>query len=137
MRYFNLIIIYFNMKNEEIKYVGYQLIVLLLTILAGFVSFFLTYNQKRSLQGKKTLVPPKTLLTISIANRILFLITGSLFLLINFKLYEISKRENENLRTYELQIIASILVVISEIIALYVTSTSTTNQVSDVENPNI
>jgi len=125
------------MKNEEIKYVGYQLIVLLLTILAGFVSFFLTYNQKRSLQGKKTLVPPKTLLTISIANRILFLITGSLFLLINFKLYEISKRENENLRTYELQIIASILVVISEIIALYVTSTSTTNQVSDVENPNI
>ena len=137
MRYFNLNIIYFNMKNEEIKYVGYQLIVLLLTILAGFVSFFLTYNQKRSLQGKKTLVPPKTLLTISIANRILFLITGSLFLLINFKLYEISKRENENLRTYELQIIASILVVISEIIALYVTSTSTTNQVSDVENPNI
>ena len=125
------------MKNEEIKYVGYQLIVLLLTILAGFVSFFLTYNQKRSLQRKKTLVPPKTLLTISIANRILFLITGSLFLLINFKLYEISKRENENLRTYELQIIASILVVISEIIALYVTSTSTTNQVSDVENPNI
>ena len=70
-------------------------------------------------------------------NRILFLITGCLFLLINFKLYEISKYENENLKTYELQIIASILVVISEIIALYVTSTSKTNQVSDIENPNI
>ena len=125
------------MKNEEIKYVGYQLIVLLLTILAGCVSFFITYNQRRALQGKKRLVSPKNLFLISFINRIVFLITGSLFLLVNFKLYEISKRENENLRTYELQIIASVLVVISEIIALYVSSKSTTGQVSDVENPNI
>ena len=125
------------MKKEEIKYVNYQLIVITLTILAGCVSFFLTLNQKLSLEKKKMFVNNKTLLTISLMNRILFLITGCLFLLINFKLYEISKYENENLKTYELQIIASILVVISEIIALYVTSTSKTNQVSDIENPNI
>ena len=125
------------MKNEEIKYVSYQLIVLLITILAGCVSFFITYNQKRALQGKKRLVSPQNLFFISFINRIIFLLTGVLFLLINFKLYEISKRENENLKTYELQIIASILVVISELIALYVTSKSTTGQVSDVENPNI
>lgn len=125
------------MKNEEIKYVNYQLIVLLITILAGGVSLFITYNQKRDLQGKKKLVSPKNLLLITLLNRIIFLVTGSLFLLINFKLYEISKRENEDLKTYELQIIASILVVISELIALYVTSKSTTEQVSDVENPNI
>ena len=137
MTYFKIFNIYFNMKNEEIKYVGYQLIVLLLTILAGCVSFFITYNQRRALQGKKRLVSPKNLFLISFINRIVFLITGSLFLLVNFKLYEISKRENENLRTYELQIIASVLVVISEIIALYVSSKSTTGQVSDVENPNI
>ena len=125
------------MKKEEIKYVNYQLIVLALTILAGCVSFFITYNQKRALEKKKALINKKTLLTISLMNRILFLITGSLFLLINLKLYEISKYENEDLKTYELQIIASILVVISEIIALYVTSTSSTNNVSDIENPNI
>ena len=35
-------------------------------------------------------------------NRILFLITGSLFLLINLKLYEISKYENEDLRDIDL-----------------------------------
>lgn len=125
------------MKKEEIKYVNYQLIVIALTILAGCVSFFITYNQKRALEKKKTLINKKTLLTVSLMNRILFLITGSLFLLINLKLYEISKYENEDLKTYELQIIASILVVISEIIALYVTSTSSTNNVSDIENPNI
>ena len=125
------------MKKEEIKYVNYQLIVLALTILAGCVSFFITYNQKRALEKKKTLISNKSLLTISLMNRILFLITGSLFLLINIKLYEISKYENEDLKTYELQIIASILVVASEAIALYVTSTSTTNKVSDIENPNI
>lgn len=125
------------MKKEEIKYVNYQLIVLALTILAGCVSFFITYNQKRALEKKKPLINNKALLTVSLMNRILFLITGSLFLLINIKLYEISKYENEDLKTYELQIIASILVVASEVIALYVTSRSTTNKVSDIENPNI
>lgn len=125
------------MKKEEIKYVNYQLIVLSLTILAGCVSFFITYNQKRALEKKKPLINNKALLTVSLMNRILFLITGSLFLLINIKLYEISKYENEDLKTYELQIIASILVVASEVIALYVASTSTTNKVSDIENPNI
>lgn len=125
------------MKKEEIKYVNYQLIVLALTILAGCVSFFITYNQKRALEKKKPLINNKALLTVSLMNRILFLITGSLFLLINIKLYEISKYENEDLKTYELQIIASILVVVSEVIALYVASTSTTNKVSDIENPNI
>lgn len=125
------------MKKEEIKYINYQLIVLALTILAGCVSFFITYNQKRALEKKKPLINNKALLTVSLMNRILFLITGSLFLLINIKLYEISKYENEDLKTYELQIIASILVVASEVIALYVASTSTTNKVSDIENPNI
>lgn len=122
------------MKKEESKYINYQLIVLVLTILAGFVSLFLTYNQKLNLEHKKSLVPKKNLLLISYLNRVLFLLTGILFLLINIKLYEISKRENENLKPYELQIIASILVVASEIIALYVTSKSNT---ADIENPNI
>lgn len=122
------------MKKEESKYINYQLIVLVLTILAGFVSLFLTYNQKLNLEHKKSLVPKKNLLLISYLNRVLFLLTGILFLLINIKLYEISKRENENLKPYELQIIASILVVASEIITLYVTSKSNT---ADIENPNI
>lgn len=122
------------MKKEESKYINYQLIVLVLTILAGFVSLFLTYNQKLNLEHKKSVVPKKNLLLISYLNRVLFLLTGILFLLINIKLYEISKRENENLKPYELQIIASILVVASEIIALYVTSKSNT---ADIENPNI
>ncbi len=122
------------MKKEESKYINYQLIVLVLTILAGFVSLFLTYNQKLNLEHKKSLLPKKNLLLISYLNRVLFLLTGILFLLINIKLYEISKRENENLKPYELQIIASILVVASEIIALYVTSKSNT---ADIENPNI
>ncbi len=122
------------MKKEESKYINYQLIVLVLTILAGFVSLFLTYNQKLNLEHKKSLVPKKNLLLISYLNRVLFLLTGILFLLINIKLYEISKRENENLKPYELQIIASILVVASEIIALYVTSKSNT---ADIENPNM
>ena len=54
------------MKKEEIKYVNYQLIVLALTILAGCVSFFITYNQKRALEKKKPLIKNKALLTVSL-----------------------------------------------------------------------
>ena len=43
--------------------------------------------------------------------------------------------KNENLKPYELQLIASTLVVISGIIALYVVSLSNTETIADVENP--
>ena len=125
------------MKNEELKYVNYQLIVIFITILAGFISLFITYNQKRALQKKPQIIESKTLFIITLINRFILFITGTLFLLINIKLYEISKQENENLKTYELQIIASILIVISQLIAIYVTTKSSKGQISNVENPNI
>lgn len=125
------------MKNEELKYVNYQLIVIFITILAEFISLFITYNQKRALQKKPKIIEPKTLFIITLINCFIFFITGTLFLLINIKLYEISKQENENLKTYELQIIASILTVISQLIAIYVTTKSSKGQISDIENPNI
>ena len=125
------------MKNEELKYVNYQLIVIFITILAGFISLFITYNQKRALQKKPQIIESKTLFIITLINRFILFITGTLFLLINIKLYEISKQENENLKTYELQIIASILIVISQLIAIYVTTKSSKGQISNIENPNI
>ena len=43
--------------------------------------------------------------------------------------------EGENLKSYILQICASLFAVISGLIALYVVSLSTTETISDVENP--
>lgn len=125
------------MKNEEIKYINYQLIGLVLTIITTVVALLLTYNQKLSLQKRKKIFKSVQALNITKINRIVILLIGILFLYINYRLYKISKEEGEDLKSYELQIIASILVVISGIIALYVVSLSSTETLADVENPNI
>ena len=51
------------------------------------------------------------------------------------KLYNLSKDEGEDLKSYILQIVASVLAVISGLIALYVVGLSTTENIVDVENP--
>lgn len=125
------------MKNEEIKYMNYQMIAIGLSILAGVVSLIITYNQKLGLQKRKKILSSETTLLVTYINRIIFLITGSIFLYINYKLYEIAKIKNDRMRNSQLQLIASVLVVISELIALYVTSTSNTDSIIAVENPQI
>lgn len=125
------------MKNEEIKYIDYQIYILLISIVTTIVAIIITYNQKLSLQKKKKLFNAKEAYNITKYNRIIILITGILFLYINYKLYKLSEEEGEDLTSYKLQIIASIFVVISELIALYVITLSTTENISDVENPNI
>ena len=125
------------MKNEEIKYINYQLIGLGITLFTTVIAILITYNQKLSMEKKKKLLNSNQALNLTKFNRITILIVSILFLYINYRLYQISKQEGENLKSYKLQISASTLVVIASIIALYVVSLSTTETLSDVENPNI
>ena len=123
------------MKKEEIKAIDIQLYAITFLIISGIISFLITYNQKLNLEKKKTIFNSKDSLKITKFNRILSLIIALVFLGVNIKLYDISKEEGEDLKSYILQIIASILVVISGIIALYVVTLSETENISDVENP--
>ena len=125
------------MKEEEIKYINYQLIGLGLTLVTTIVAFLITYNQKLQLKNKKELFNSKKALKITKINRTTILLIGILFLYINYKLYKISKEEGENLKSYKLQITASSLTTISAIIALYVVFLSNTETIADVENPTI
>ena len=125
------------MKDEEIKYINYQLIGLGLTIVTTIVAILITYNQKLHLEGKKELFNSNKSLKITKINRTTILLIGILFLYINYKLYKISKEEGENLKSYKLQITASSLTTISAIIALYVVYLSNTETIADVENPTI
>ena len=122
-------------KNEEINILDIQLIAIAITVFTAIVSFIITYNQKLELQDKKTLFTPKESLKITLFNRKLILILSFVFLFVNYSLLRISKEEGEDLKPYNLQILASILVIASGIIALYVVSLSTIEDVSDVENP--
>lgn len=122
-------------KEEEIKAIDIQLIAISFLVISSIISFFITYNQKLNLEKRKTIFNSKDSLKITKFNRILALILSLVFLGVNIKLYDLSKKEGEDLKSYTLQIIASILVVISGIIALYVVTLSETETISDVENP--
>lgn len=123
------------MNSKEEEYINIQIYALIFTLVSVIISLLLTYNQKLQIQNKETLFDSKKTFKITKFNRILILILGLVFLYINYKLYEISKKEGENLKPYELQIFASILTVITASITLYVVSLSNKGDVADIENP--
>lgn len=123
-------------NKEEINILNIQLITSLIVIITVAVSLILTYNQKLNLQNKKTIFNKKQTHNISYINRLIILITAITFLIINYKLYQISKKEGEDLLVYYLQITASILTTIAAIIVFYVVSIEPSgDQISDIENP--
>lgn len=123
------------MKKEEIKTLNLQIFGLVASGITLLFSILLTYNQKLKLEKKKTILNAVNTLTLSYITRILTVAIAILFLYVNYKLYDLSKKENEDLKSYTLQIIASYLSIISALIALYVVTLSNSETVSDVENP--
>lgn len=122
-------------KKEEIEAINIQLIALLFTVITAIISIIITYNQKLEIEEKEPLFTPKDSLKLTLFNRKLILILSFIFLYVNFILLKISKEEGEDLKPYNLQIVASLFIIISGIIALYVVSLSNTENVADVENP--
>lgn len=123
------------MKKEEIKTLNLQIFGLVISLITLLFSILLTYNQKLKLEKKKTILNGVNTLTLSYITRILTVAIAILFLYVNYKLYNLSKKENEDLKSYTLQIIASYLSIISALIAFYVVTLSSTETVTDVENP--
>ena len=122
-------------KKEETKAINTQLIALVFTLVTAVISILITYNQKLELEGKKTLFSSKETLKLTLFNRKLILLISIVFLYVNYVLFKISKEEGEDLKPYKLQILASLFIIISGAIALYVVSLSNTENIADVENP--
>lgn len=122
-------------KEEELNAINIQLYALMIVLVTTIISIAITYNQKLSLEKKETIFTSKESFNITLFNRILIVILSFVFLYVNFKLYNLSKEEGEDLKPYTLQIIASILAIVSGLIALYVVKLSDTETIADVENP--
>lgn len=126
------------MSNEEkgIIAIYAQIIVSAISVIEIIVSILLLYNEKLEIKGEKTLFNAEQAQKISVFNRTFILVTAIIFLIINYALYKISKEQGENLKPYELQIVASYLTIIAAIITLYIVLNPTNEgQVVDVENP--
>ena len=121
-------------KKEEINTINIQLIALLIALGSAIISIIITYNQKLDLENKNN-TDPKKIFNLTVFNRILILVLSFVFLYVNYKLYKISKKEGEDLKPYILQIFASFLTILASLIAIYVVSLSTKENIVDVENP--
>ena len=120
----------------EINAITVQIITSIISIGTIFISILLLYNQQLEMEGKETFLTAKQTQKLSKFNRTLILIIVIVFLVINYILYKISKEEGEDLKPYNLQLIASILTVIASGIALYVVLQEREGeQIVDVENP--
>ncbi|MDD6387579.1 MAG: hypothetical protein PUA68_00675 [Bacilli bacterium] len=118
-------------KNIEL-----QILLSIFFIFTTIISIILLYNEDLYIKYKKFILDPKNAYIIASINRIVILIILLLFLYANYVDKNIDIIENKDLKADNLQIIASILTIISGIIVLYVTiEYFSTNINSSLENP--
>ena len=125
-----------NKKEKESLAITIQIIVSFISIGTVLISIILLYNRQLELNNKKTFLSSDEAQRITTFNRILVVIVLSIFLIINYYLYYISKEEGENLKPYKLQITASYLTVAAALIGLYVVLKQPGGEnIVDIENP--
>lgn len=113
-----------------------QILLSIFFIFTTIISIILLYNEDLYIKYKKFILDPKNAYIIASINRIVILIILLLFLYANYVDKNIDIIENKDLKADNLQIIASILTIISGIIVLYVTiEYFSTNINSSLENP--
>ena len=121
----------YRSKNIEL-----QILLSIFFIFTTIISIILLYNEDLYIKYKQFILDPKNAYIIASINRIVILIILLLFLYANYVDKNIDIIENKYLKADNLQIIASILTIISGIIVLYVTiEYFSTNINSSLENP--
>ena len=125
-----------NRQEKESVAITVQIIVSLISIGTVLISIILLYNHQLELNNKEPFLSPEESQTLTTFNRVLVVILLTIFLIINYFLYYISKEEGENLKAYKLQIAASYLSVAAALIGLYVVLKEPGGEnVTDIENP--
>ena len=122
---------------KESKLLSIQLFTLVFSLISILISMIVTYNQKLDVENKEVIFRAEKARKISLFNRILIVIIAITFLYVNYKQYILDKDSNNinNLKNDKLQVAASIFTIIASLITAYVVYSSTTETVSDIENP--
>lgn len=125
-----------NRNEKESLAITIQIIVSFISIGTVLISTILLYNHQLELNNKETFLSPDEAQKLTTFNRSLVVIVLTIFLIINYLLYYISKEEGENLKPYKLQIFASYLTVAAALIGLYVVLKEPGGEnIADIENP--
>lgn len=123
-------------KEKESLAITIQIIASIVSIGTIIISIILLYNEQLEINEEEPFLDAETAQKLTTFNRVLILIIFIIFLIINYVLYDISKKEGEDLKPYKLQIVASYFSLFAASIALYVVLLQRSGeQVVDVENP--
>ena len=125
-----------NYDLEEDYLLRLQIIFSIIFIFTLFVSISLSYNSMMECEGRDRIYSDKDALNVLRINRIISLLVALGFVLIN--MYDKSVKEKYNLDNgkADLQILASIITLVSSLIVLYVAFSSNSSIISN-ENPEI
>lgn len=121
--------------NREIELLNLDITTAVFFIITILVSIFLTTESKKRLENKPTVFTKKDDQYIALFNRIVVIIIVLAILYDNYELFLLSKEQGKDLKPSFLQLIASILGIITALIVLYVVLyTWDTGDVAEDEN---
>ncbi len=115
-------------NNYEIKLLNLSEFGTILFLIATIISLYLIESEKKKKNNQN-------INNLQIYNRIFIILILLLFLFINIENKRIAEYNNKDIKPYNMQIMASILVLIAAVISLYQTNYS--NQLANIENPEL
>ena len=128
----------YEKNSEELTLINGELIDLFIYVIAFLISIIVLYNKKLAREYKKTIYDSKYNSSITLINRLLILGLTLYFIYSNYRQLQLNKNEDEVNHTFTIQLIASILITISALLALYVAFVNyPSGGVSNVGNPEV
>lgn len=129
-----------NSLEKEIRLLDINSITTYFFIFSLFISNVLNRDEKADRLNQPRIFSNNQAQKIAVANRILVIILGLIFLYINYTNVGIAKSKGRPTKYLSLQVLASLINLISAFIILYVVVSNLGNQdfnVSGTENPEI
>lgn len=122
-----------NNTEKEIDLINKQIYTTYIYLGTVILSILLLYNNRRVLKKEEPFFRKNMDNNLSILNRSIILVTGAIYLILNYKHIKIGDVGQGELASENLQIEASWLSLIAGIIVLY----ATIKDASDYENPEL
>lgn len=123
-----------NYDLEEDKLLKYQISLSIIFIFTLLISITLSYNSMMECEGNDKIYSDDDALNVLKINRIIAFLVALGFLFINVYDKDLKGKYGHNDGNADLQILASIVTLISSLIVLYV-AFSSTNEIIQNENP--
>ena len=120
--------------NKQLKLTNYDILASILFIGTIIVSILISYNNKLKLEKKTPLFDVKLEKEILIFNKIIVLFIVIFFLYLNYERLRLAEEKNLDTKTLKIQLIPSILALISAIIILSLVLKKGNNDISLNEN---